>query len=271
MTFSAWLATMFRAPPPDDPQAPAMTMEPIRSPGDPMPADAVSPMPVHAIGDPDDKMTMALVKACWPACVSPASWPEALSAAFHRFDITTPHDRAAFMAVCAQESGQGNVLVENLNYSAKALVAMFSAFASKPALADHYGRTATHPANQEAIGNIAYGGRMGNGPTDGYANRGAGLIQTTGAANMKAGAKHFGLTVESYRDWLKTPAGAAMGSALYWSQNGLSAYAGKASAAGFRRLSGAVNRGNPNLEPVDWPARLAHYDRCRRAFGLAVL
>ena len=44
------------------------------------------------------------------------SWLEPLTAAFQRFDISTPERQAAFIGQCAHESGDFKTLQENLNY-----------------------------------------------------------------------------------------------------------------------------------------------------------
>jgi putative chitinase len=47
--------------------------------------------------------------------------------------------------------------------------------------------------NPEALANKVYGGRMGNvNPGDGWRNRGSGLIQITGADNLRAAAQANG-------------------------------------------------------------------------------
>lgn len=53
-------------------------------------------------------------------------------------------------------------------------------------LAQKYGRTTNQKANQEAIANIVYTNKIGNGDEksgDGYKYRGRGLIQLTGKVN----------------------------------------------------------------------------------------
>ncbi len=74
---------------------------------------------------------------------------------------------------------------ENLNYSTEALNTKFPNRITR-AQAEAYGRNAKHPANQQMIANIIYGGdwglkNLGNKkPTDGWDMRGRGLPQLTG-------------------------------------------------------------------------------------------
>lgn len=84
-----------------------------------------------------------------------------------------------------ETGGSYEPITENLNYAEAALNSKFG-HRITPAQAALYGRNDKHPADQEAIGNIIYGGIWGKtnlGNTqdgDGYRYRGRGLVQTTG-------------------------------------------------------------------------------------------
>lgn len=100
-----------------------------------------------------------------------------------RYKITSPLRLAHFMAQIAHESGDFKFLVENLNYSADALLRVFPKYFRDRATANRYAR------NPEMIGNRVYGGRMGNGDEasrDGFRFRGRGYLQLTGKNNYKA-------------------------------------------------------------------------------------
>jgi putative chitinase len=106
----------------------------------------------------------------------------AADAVFARYGITTPLVVAHVMAQFSTECGQGLEMIENLNYSAQGLLTTFPTHFT----ADMAARAAH---NQQMIGQIAYGGRMGNDPPpslDGYTYRGAGLSQVTGKAGVTA-------------------------------------------------------------------------------------
>lgn len=92
-----------------------------------------------------------------------------------RFKINSPVRMAAFIAQVGHESGQLTRMVENLNYSADRLRAVWpNRFDA--ALAAQVAR------KPEQIADIVYAGRMGNTlPGDGWKYRGRGLIQLTGA------------------------------------------------------------------------------------------
>ena len=84
-------------------------------------------------------------------------WLDPLNATFEKFEINTPKRQAAFIGQCAHESNNFNVLEENLNYKAEALMALFSRSRISEEDCKAYGRTADHPANQAEIANRIYG------------------------------------------------------------------------------------------------------------------
>lgn len=103
-------------------------------------------------------------------------------AVFAKYGVTTPRMAAHVMAQFSAECGQGLAMTENLNYSAAGLLATFPSHFTP-------GMAARAAHNPRMIGEIAYGGRMGNAPpdsSDGYLFRGAGLAQVTGRAEVTA-------------------------------------------------------------------------------------
>lgn len=81
---------------------------------------------------------------------------------------------------------------ENLNYTPSSLRATFSRYKKNPNWSERDGRANGHAADQEAIGNIAYADRIGNGDIDsgdGFRFRGGSFIQTTGRYNWEQSAK----------------------------------------------------------------------------------
>jgi putative chitinase len=82
---------------------------------------------------------------------------------------------AHMMGQFSEECGQGLEMIENLNYTAERLLEVFPKHFT-PSMAQRWAH------NPQMIGEIAYGGRMGNRPppsTDGYDRRGQGLSQVT--------------------------------------------------------------------------------------------
>lgn len=103
----------------------------------------------------------------------------------------TPVRAAHFFAQTAHETGGFTKFSENLNYSAKGLVATFRKYFINEATAKFYEN------NPEKIANRVYAGRMGNGLStsgDGWKFRGRGALQLTGKENYKA-----------FSDYLKKP------------------------------------------------------------------
>lgn len=100
------------------------------------------------------------------------------------------------------ESVGFSVLVENLNYSVEALISKFGRHRISIAEAQRYGRAPGRPADQQAIANIIYGGEWGRanlgniGPNDGWENRGSGVKQITGLANIR----ESGFTAKELRE-----------------------------------------------------------------------
>jgi putative chitinase len=110
---------------------------------------------------------------------------------FTKYGLSSPLLVAHAMAQFSEECGQGLEMIENMNYSARRLLEVFPTHFT-PAMAERWAH------NPEVIGEIAYGGRMGNAPppsTDGYVFRGAGMSQVTGrdgVAKLEAHLKKHG-------------------------------------------------------------------------------
>jgi len=106
-----------------------------------------------------------------------------------KFNINTPLRLAHFLAQCSHESGNFSLVNENMNYSAKGLMSVFSKYFPNEALAKQYER------QPQKIGNRVYANRMGNGDEasgDGYKFHGRGYIQLTGKDNYKAFSDFIG-------------------------------------------------------------------------------
>lgn len=107
---------------------------------------------------------------------------------------------ADMLAQTANETGGYRVFVENLNYSAEALVRTWpSRFTDASA--------AQYARKPELIAGKVYGDRMGNaGPADGWAFRGRGMLQLTGRANYEATDKRLGIGLDTSPDLAAVPA-----------------------------------------------------------------
>jgi len=178
---------------------------------------------------------------------------DALNQAMAANGITTPEQRAAFLAQVAVESNQLQNTTENLNYTtAQRLQQVFgrTRFPSP-------GAAAPYLRNPEALANRVYANRNGNGDEasgDGYRYRGRGLMQTTGRENYRA------VGHENDPETLEAPQGAADAAAQYWASHGLNGQtAGPLTQQQFDEVSRTVNRYDPNLQ--------SRWDAYQRALG----
>ncbi|WP_313456422.1 glycoside hydrolase family 19 protein [Pseudomonas sp.] len=184
----------------------------------------------------------------------------ALNRAMVRWRIDSLVRQAAFLAQVAHESGQLRNLVENLNYSAEALVRTWpSRFAAQTA--------AAYARQPEKIANKAYGGRMGNGPEasgDGWRFRGRGLLQVTGRSNYREAGAGLGLPLEDEPDLLEQAEHAAQSAAWWWAKHGLNQLA---DAGRIRDIGSIINTGQPGKTPHGAAERLALYDIALRVLA----
>jgi putative chitinase len=106
-----------------------------------------------------------------------------------KFEINTPLRLAHFLSQCSHESDSFRLVNENMNYSAKRLMAVFPKYFPSEGIAKQYER------QPQKIGNRVYANRMGNGDEasgDGYRYHGRGYIQLTGKENYKEFSKFIG-------------------------------------------------------------------------------
>ena len=159
-----------------------------------------------------------------------------LNTAMNRYQIVGAKRIAAFVAQVGHESGHLRRLVENLNYSADALLKTWpNRFGTE--LAKFVER------NPKLIANIAYGNRMGNtAPGDGWKYRGRGLIQITGKNNYRSCGEALGLDLIAQPELLEKSQHTCMSAAWFWAVNGLNtlADAGKFDAI-TQRINGGQN------------------------------
>lgn len=176
---------------------------------------------VELLGNSEVLPTTELLRSIGWA--EPATWSVHLIRACQAHGITTKLRLAAFLSNIGNETGDGRVLVENLNYTAEALVRLFPSRVTT-FQAQQVGRIpGKQPANPEAIANLIYGGEWGRRnlgntePGDGWRFRGRGAIQTTGRANYQRAATALGRPLDdAFCDWLEAPEGAAESAAWFW-------------------------------------------------------
>lgn len=98
--------------------------------------------------------------------------------------------------------------------------------------------------NPEALANRVYGGRMGNiNKGDGWRNRGSGLIQITGADNLRAVQKATGIPVFDHPDLLRKPTAEALRVCIAWWEGNVP----DAIMGNVTKVSKAVNGGTVGL------------------------
>jgi len=187
-------------------------------------------------------------------------WHNALSQLLPDYDINTAQRIAAFIAQCSHESGGFTALKENLNYKAATLRKIFPKYFPTDAMAAEY---AAMPNKQEAIANLVYANRMGNGPPesgDGYKYCGRGLIQLTGKSNYIAFADSLEISPEEASEYLSTFEGAAQSACWFWESNKLNQWADKGDIV---TLTKRINGGTIGLED-----RIKHYEHALHVLGV---
>lgn len=161
----------------------------------------------------------------------------ALQKACDLAQINTPERLACFLAQTAHESNSFKTLEENLNYGKDGLLKIFPKYFNAQTAAQC-------ERKPEAIANIVYANRMGNGAPstgDGYRYRGRGVIQLTGKSNYEAAGKFIGLNLVQNPDKVATMPAAFLTAAWFWSSNGLNSFADKGDFIGLtKRINGGT-------------------------------
>jgi putative chitinase len=128
------------------------------------------------------------------------------------YEIDTPARLANLIAQCANETGGFTTFMENLNYRADRLVAIWPRHFTAAIAAACVGKPVE-------IASRAYGGRMGNAPwpsTDGYDFRGRGMLQLTGRDNYAAADRRLGIGLAYHPDMAAQPAISLLIACDFW-------------------------------------------------------
>ena len=203
-------------------------------------------------------LTSSQFKELFPNCKDPDGWVDAMNEVFPKYEINTPERIASFIAQCGHESGGWRVFSENLNYSAKALDAIFGKYFKRAARdSEPYHR------QPEKIANVVYANRMDNGDTDsgdGWKYRGRGPIQLTGKKNYSSFAEDMDVDVVDNPDMVSEDKEVALMSAIwYWNKNGLNRYA---DSGDIKTMTKRINGGYIGLED-----RIAHWKEALHMLG----
>ena len=191
------------------------------------------------------------------------AWHAALVEVMPKYGINTERRAAHFISQCAHESGNFRTLEENLNYSEKALNAVFGRYFGAPPKRN----AAEYARNPEKIANYVYqdefrskGGQMGNVKDgDGWLFRGRGLKQLTGRNNYTGFGKSIGMTAEEAAEYVATPKGAVESACWFWDTNKLNTIADTDDVV---KMTKKINGGNIGLAD-----RQARYKKAMEVFG----
>jgi putative chitinase len=170
-------------------------------------------------------------------------WFEPLLETFDKYQINTPKRQACFIGQTMHESGSFKFTKENLNYSAKALMATWPSRFPDLDTAMQYER------QPEKIANKVYSGRMGNTEDgDGAKYIGRGLIQVTGKENYTHCGEALGIDLVANPQLLEEPRYAALSAGWFWNKKGLNALADEGTSNSFEVMTKRINGGLLGLD-----------------------
>jgi putative chitinase len=145
-------------------------------------------------------------------------WLKPLNQTFQKYEINTPLRQAAFIGQCGHESNSFKNLEENLNYSAKRLMAVWPSRFPEIDVAEKY------EYQPEKIANKVYGGRadLGNKEDgDGWKFHGRGLIQLTGRTNYTVCGLALGKPFAEHPELVLDPENAALSAGWFFNKRNL--------------------------------------------------
>lgn len=166
-------------------------------------------------------------------------WLEPLNQTFKKYEINTPLRQAAFIGQCGHESNSFKTLEENLNYSAKGLMATWPSRFHEIDIAEKYAN------NPQAIANKVYGGRADLGNTeegDGWHFHGRGLIQLTGRTNYTVCGLALGKPFAEHPELVLDPENAALSAGWFFNKRNLNQLADNEDWETMtKRINGGLN------------------------------
>lgn len=177
-----------------------------------------------------------------------ARWFPHIDTAMNEFSITSPLDRAMFIAQCGHESTSFTQLVESFNYSVAGLAGFVKAKRITQDQANTLGRKTYEKVlpleRQRAIANLVYNNRFGNKAAgDGWKYRGRGLKQITFVDNYLRCGTALGLDLISNPELLEKDINAARSAAWFYSSSGCLKYPGD-----LVRVTQIINGGQNGLD-----------------------
>jgi putative chitinase len=186
-----------------------------------------------------------------------AKYVNALNHYAGEYGITSDERMAYFLSQWLHESWNFSRVFENLNYRPDAILSTFNNYKKgiirfTPEMAERYGRTTTHKADQMMIANIAYANRHGNGPVtsgDGWRYRGRGLPQLTLKDNYVNFSNATGVDYVNNPDWVARPDDAVRVAFWYWKDRNINGLVDKPNRPQDRLLlvTQAINGGTNGI------------------------
>ena len=170
-------------------------------------------------------------------------WYEPLVDTFEKYKILTVNEQAAFIGQCMHESAGFKTLEENLNYSANALMRVWSSRFPDSDTAEKFAN------NPEKIANKVYAGRMGNiEEGDGWRYHGRGLIQLTGRENYLNCGVALGQDLLSDPALLLEPKWACLSAGWFWNKKNLNSLCDPLSDENIKEMTRRINGGTLGLD-----------------------
>jgi putative chitinase len=208
-----------------------------------------------------EKLDPQSLKILLPKCKDSniKKYLEPLNMCIEKYNLSTPQRLGMFLAQTAHESASYNVVIENLNYKADQLLAVFGKYFDEESAKEY----ARHP---ERIANRVYANRMGNGPEesgDGWKYRGRGIIQITGKDMYAYLSKKMAYDFVNEPDALTRPFAAVLSAGEFWISRNLNTFADKGDFIGItKRINGGLN---------GYAERLAHWKHIRLVLKIPYL
>jgi len=170
-------------------------------------------------------------------------WLNPLNETFDKYQINTPKRQACFLGQTLHESGNFKFTRENLNYSAKALMATWPSRFPDIATANQYERQPEKIASKVSLG------RMGNEtPEDAAKYIGRGLIQVTGKEAYQHCGEALGIDLLAHPELLEEPRYATLSAGWFWGKRGLNALADEGTSDSFEVMTKRINGGLLGLD-----------------------
>lgn len=153
------------------------------------------------------------------------------------YGVEHQDDIADFLAHVSVETGGFRNLVESMNYSTKALKAMFGRHRISLAQIEKFGRKSGQKANQVQLANILYGGSFGEKNLgnvrhgDGWKFRGSGPGQVTGRGNFARAQRLTGIDFLGNPDLMRAAFEGMEATLALWQAWGMNKYKGGSRAS----------------------------------------